>query len=116
MTHRGAQSDLFGGLTEENLRRIQAQNARRIPVILGNPPYNANQKNENDNNKNEAAPQADKRIKETYLAASGAAVRSLSALFPLGERPDRRGGNYRFDQSLVSRFAPSRWFRKIAQA
>ncbi len=72
LTHRGAQSDLFGGLTEENLRRIQAQNARRIPVILGNPPYNANQKNENDNNKNEAAPQADKRIKETYLAASGA--------------------------------------------
>ena len=72
LTHRGAQSDLFGGLTVENLRRIQAQNARRIPVILGNPPYNANQKNENDNNKNEAAPQADKRIKETYLAASGA--------------------------------------------
>lgn len=70
LKHRGAQSDLFGALTEENRRRIQNQNARRIPVILGNPPYNANQKNENENNKNAPAPLADKRIKETYLAAS----------------------------------------------
>ena len=72
LTHRGAQSDLFGALTEENRRRIQNQNTRRIPVILGNPPYNANQKSENDNNKNEPAPIADARIRETYLAESSA--------------------------------------------
>jgi predicted helicase len=72
LTHRGAQSDLFGALTEENRRRIQNQNARRIPVILGNPPYNANQKNENDNNKNQLSPIVDTRIKETYLAESSA--------------------------------------------
>jgi predicted helicase len=72
LTHRGAQSDLFGALTEENRRRIQNQNARRIPVILGNPPYNANQKNENENNKNQLSPIADARIKETYLAESRA--------------------------------------------
>lgn len=70
--HQGAQYDLLGGLTDENHERILAQNARKIPVIMGNPPYNANQQNENDNNKNEAAPMADKRIKETYLAASTA--------------------------------------------
>ena len=72
LTHRGAQSDLFGALTEENRRRIQRQNTRRIPVIFGNPPYNANQRSENDNNKNEPAPIADARIKETYLAESSA--------------------------------------------
>ncbi len=72
LKHRGAQSDLFGALTEENRRRIQNQNTRRIPVILGNPPYNANQRSENDNNKNEPAPIADARIKETYLAESSA--------------------------------------------
>lgn len=72
LTHRGAQPDLFGALTEENRRRIQNQNTRRIPVILGNPPYNANQRSENENNKNEPAPIADARIRETYLAESSA--------------------------------------------
>jgi len=63
---------MFGTLTDENHERILAQNARKIPVIIGNPPYNANQQNENDNNKNDPAPKADKRIKETYLKASNA--------------------------------------------
>lgn len=65
-------ADLVGTLSDENHARIQRQNARRIPVIIGNPPYNANQKNENDNNKNDAAPEADRRIRQTYLAASRA--------------------------------------------
>ncbi|MEI7869138.1 MAG: type ISP restriction/modification enzyme [Candidatus Methylumidiphilus sp.] len=71
-THKGAIADMFGTLTDENHERILAQNARKIPVIIGNPPYNANQHNENDNNKNDPAPKADKRIKETYLKASTA--------------------------------------------
>lgn len=71
-THSGANLDIFGSVTDENHARIEAQNARKIPIIIGNPPYNANQQNENDNNKNDAAPVADKRIKETYLADSTA--------------------------------------------
>ncbi|MFO1322787.1 MAG: type ISP restriction/modification enzyme [Burkholderiales bacterium] len=71
-SHEGAISDIFGSMTDENHTRIVAQNARRIPVILGNPPYNANQQSENDDNKNEPSPQADKRIKETYLSESNA--------------------------------------------
>jgi predicted helicase len=71
-TYRGAQSDLWGSITDENQQRIREQNARRIPVILGNPPYNANQQNENDNNKNAVALEADARIKATYLKASNA--------------------------------------------
>lgn len=70
--HQGAQYDLLGGMTDENHERIIAQNARKIPVIIGNPPYNANQQNENDNNKNDIAIVADKRIKDTYIAASAA--------------------------------------------
>ncbi len=70
--YSGAQGDLLGSITDENQHRIREQNARRIPVILGNPPYNANQQNENDNNKNAAAPEADSRIKATYLKASNA--------------------------------------------
>ena len=62
----------LGGLSEENWIRIQEQNEKPISVILGNPPYNANQQNENDNNKNREYPEIDRRIRETYIAASTA--------------------------------------------
>jgi predicted helicase len=58
-------------------------------VIIGNPPYNANQANENDNNKNREYPAIDARIKQTYIAAEhGAkdqAVRHVRTLLPLGQ-------------------------------
>ena len=62
----------LGGLSEENWIRVQEQNAKPISVIIGNPPYNANQQNENDNNKNREYPGIDRRISETYIAASTA--------------------------------------------
>ncbi len=62
----------LGGLSEENWIRIQEQNEKTISVIIGNPPYNANQQNENDNNKNREYPAIDRRISETYIAASTA--------------------------------------------
>ncbi|MCD8481043.1 MAG: Eco57I restriction-modification methylase domain-containing protein [Candidatus Cloacimonetes bacterium] len=49
-----------------------AKNERKISVIIGNPPYNANQMNENENNKNRAYPKIDKRIKDTYIKHSTA--------------------------------------------
>lgn len=64
--------DLFGSVTEENVGRIRRQNSRTISVVLGNPPYNANQLNENENNKNRKYPEIDKRISETYFAKSKA--------------------------------------------
>ncbi len=67
----GKQLDLFA-LTIENTERIKNQNDRQISVIIGNPPYNANQQNENDNNKNRKYPEIDKRIKETYVKESNA--------------------------------------------
>ena len=62
----------LGALSEENWIRVQKQNERTISVIIGNPPYNANQQNENDNNKNREYPEIDRRISETYIASSGA--------------------------------------------
>ena len=62
----------LGALSEENWLRVQEQNERTISVIIGNPPYNANQQNENDNNKNREYPEIDRRISETYIAASTA--------------------------------------------
>ncbi len=70
-TRRGQTAFSFG-LGLENAERIKRQNEREISVIIGNPPYNANQQNENDNNKNRAYKDVDQRIRDTYLARSTA--------------------------------------------
>ena len=62
----------LGALSEENWTRVQEQNEKPISVIIGNPPYNSNQQNENDNNKNREYPDIDRQISETYIAASTA--------------------------------------------
>ena len=66
------QSDIVGAMSQENLERVQRQNKERISVIIGNPPYFANQRNENDNNKSRKYPGIDARIKCTYVAESAA--------------------------------------------
>jgi len=63
----GKQTDLDFGAFEENQQRIREQNQRRISVIIGNPPYNATQTSENDNNPNKKYPLIDQRIKDTYV-------------------------------------------------
>ncbi len=74
------QSSLFG-LVDENAERIRRQNERDVTLIIGNPPYNANQLNENENNKNRTYPQIDKRIKETYIKASTAQKTKLYDMY-----------------------------------
>ena len=79
--HSGHQFDLLGTLTDENIERIKRQNRRKISVIIGNPPYNANQQNENDNNKNRTYAHIDKRIKDTYIEASTAQKTKLYDMY-----------------------------------
>lgn len=78
---RGTTAELFGSVSEENVARIKRQNARRISVVIGNPPYNANQANENDNNKNREYQQIDGRIKQTYIAESTAQKTKLYDMY-----------------------------------
>jgi predicted helicase len=77
----GTTADLFGSVSEENVARIKRQNSRKISVIIGNPPYNANQANENDNNKNREYPAIDARIKQTYIAQSTAQKTKLYDMY-----------------------------------
>lgn len=70
--YAGHQHDLLASLSDENMERVKRQNRRKISVIIGNPPYNANQQNENDNNKNRNYARVDQRIKQTYIASSTA--------------------------------------------
>ncbi|MEO6563942.1 MAG: type ISP restriction/modification enzyme, partial [Nitrosospira sp.] len=78
---KGTTANLFGSVSEENVARIKRQNSKRISVIIGNPPYNANQLNENDNNKNREYPEIDKRIKHTYIAESTAQKTKLYDMY-----------------------------------
>ncbi len=77
----GTTADLFGSVSEENVARIKRQNSRKISVVIGNPPYNANQANENDNNKNREYPAIDARIKQTYIAESTAQKTKLYDMY-----------------------------------
>ena len=62
----------LGGLSEENWIRVQEQNEQPISVIIGNPPYNDQQFNWNDDNPNRKYPEIDERIRETYIKESTA--------------------------------------------
>ena len=67
------QVELF---TRENTERVKRQKAADMFVVIGNPPYNMGQVNENDNNKNRKYPAMDKRIAETYVQDSKATLRN----------------------------------------
>jgi predicted helicase len=60
----------------ENTLRVNQQNQTPIFVVQGNPPYNTNQADENDNNKNRKYPVIDGRIAATYAADSKATLRN----------------------------------------
>lgn len=72
----GMQSEMF---TPENTERVKKQQKTDFFVIIGNPPYNAGQMNENDNNKNRKYPVIDGRVKETYSTDSKATNRNALA-------------------------------------
>jgi predicted helicase len=58
--------------TEENSDRVKREKDAEITVIIGNPPYNIGQRNENDNNKNRRYPEIERRVSESYALDSKA--------------------------------------------
>ncbi|KPL91056.1 type ISP restriction/modification enzyme [Herpetosiphon geysericola] len=62
----------LGMFVAENTERVLKQQQQDIFVIIGNPPYNARQVNENDNNKNRKYEIIDQRVAMTYSRDSQA--------------------------------------------
>ncbi len=58
--------------TPANTERVEKQKQTPMFVVIGNPPYNAGQVNENDNNKNRKYQTMDARVRETYSQDSKA--------------------------------------------
>ncbi|RKU08543.1 DNA helicase [Candidatus Poribacteria bacterium] len=60
----------------DNTRRVETQKETPMFVVIGNPPYNVGQINENDNNKNRKYPTMDARVADTYAKDSKATLKS----------------------------------------
>ena len=61
----------------DNTRRVETQKESSMFVVIGNPPYNAKQTNENDNNKNRKYPALDKQVQATYVRDSASTNTNL---------------------------------------
>ena len=70
------QTGEFVYFTQENTLRVEEQKEIPMFIIIGNPPYNARQANENDNNKNKPHAGVDARVRATYAAASSAQLKN----------------------------------------
>ena len=62
--------------TPDNAARVEKQKESEMFVVIGNPPYNMGQVNENDNNKNRKYETMDKLVAETYAKDSKATLRN----------------------------------------
>lgn len=71
-----AQQHHLAFMSEANSQRVEKQKRSPIFVVLGNPPYNAWQLDENDNNKNRKYAVLDQRVATTYAKDSGAKLKS----------------------------------------
>ena len=63
-------------LTPANTARVEKQKETDMFVVIGNPPYNMGQVNENDNNKNRKYKTMDQRVADTYVKDSKATLRT----------------------------------------
>jgi predicted helicase len=76
-TFEDQRTEQLGLFTPENMRRVEKQRESDLFVVIGNPPYNVGQLNENDNNKNrkyttKTKTGIDDRVAATYSKASKA--------------------------------------------
>ena len=70
------QTGEFTYFTPENTLRVEEQKDTPMFVVIGNPPYNASQDNENDNNRNRRHAGVDARVRDTFAADSSAQLKN----------------------------------------
>ncbi|NTV67025.1 MAG: DEAD/DEAH box helicase [Chlorobaculum sp.] len=68
----GETDELFSEVFASNSERVLRQKNTPLMVIMGNPPYSVGQKSANDNAQNQEYRRLDRRIAETYAAATKA--------------------------------------------
>ena len=99
---KDGEGQLFGmaSFSGENLERAIKQYGEDISVVIGNPPYNANQQSENDNNKNKVYSYVDNLIKGSYVFRSNA--QALQKAYDMYKRFIRWASDRIKDNGMIS--------------
>ena len=95
---------------KDNTDRRERQKATDIRVIVGNPPYSAGQRSEDDNAKNVAYSGLDQRIRSTYAERSRAGL--LQNLYDSYIRAIRWGGDRIGDAGVMAYVSGSAWVER----
>lgn len=98
--------------TAENTARVDRQRSAPIFVVVGNPPYNTSQVNENDNNKNRKYEEVDRRVTETYSKDSKATLKK--ALFDPYVKAIRWASDRIGDEGIVAFVTNNSFVNEIA--
>ena len=93
----------------ENSERVLKQMETPVKVLVGNPPWSAGQKSENDNNANENYPTLDSRIEETYASKSDAGL--LKGLYDSYIRAFRWASDRISDKGIIAFVTNGGWLR-----
>ena len=104
--------DMLNELLPINSARRKRQVALPIRVIMGNPPYSAGQKSENDNAKNVAYPSLDQHIRETYALAAQSRSTLKKNLYNSYIRAIRWGSDRLGDAGIMAYVSGSAWIER----
>ena len=96
----------------ENSERVLKQIETPIHVLVGNPPWSALQRSENDNNKNESYPTLDRRIALSYVAKSNAT--GTMKLYDSYIRAFRWASDRIGDRGVISFVTNAGWLRGVS--
>ena len=99
--------DMISKYLEDNSDRRKRQKSLPIRVIMGNPPYSAGQRSENDNSSNVEYPKLDSSIRSTYGEKSKAVQQK--ALYDSYIRAFRWASNQISDKGIVSYVTNAGW-------
>ncbi len=95
---------------KDNTDRRERQKRTDIRVIVGNPPYSAGQKSENDNAKNVAYAKLDQKIRTTYAECSNAS--NLQNLYDSYIRAIRWGSDRLGKAGVMAYVTGSAWIER----
>lgn len=102
--------DLLSYYMKDNSDRREQQKETDIRVIIGNPPYSAGQRRENDNVKNVIYAGLDQKIRETYAQQSIAS--NLQNLYDSYIRAIRWGSDRLGDTGVMAYVSGSAWIER----
>ncbi len=96
----------------DNTERVIREMETPIQIIIGNPPYSAGSKTENDNTKKQTYPTLDKRIENTYVKKNSASL--VKGVYNSYVRAIRWASDRISEKGIVAFVCSSGWLRNAS--